>query len=126
VVESSTRRVLLVDDDAELLALFGRQFVRAGYEVTVCRSAGEALARLGDHAFSWTGAVVDLNLPDLQGLELLQRILADFPDLGIVITSGSPFAPAGLPASRPTQFRFLQKPFRPSALVEAMAAVSRA
>jgi DNA-binding NtrC family response regulator len=123
VVVERPSRVLLVDDDSELGDLLRKQLERAGSAVTLCRTAAEALEQLNGASMPWQGAVIDLTLPDRSGLDLLRLALEMHPRLGVVIISGSPFDPSHLRERREQQFRFLQKPFRPADLVEALLSV---
>jgi two-component system OmpR family response regulator len=68
-------RLLLVDDEESLVELLRDAFRFAGYEVSVARSGREALRMLESDPPDL--AVLDVNLPDLDGFEICRRIRRD-------------------------------------------------
>lgn len=73
----SEKRILVVDDEKDIRDMYTRAFTRAGYEVTAAASAEEALDILDEQPF-WV-LFLDLNLPDMNGIELCRRIRRDWP-----------------------------------------------
>jgi DNA-binding response OmpR family regulator len=85
----------------------------AGYRVIETSHGREALAlveRLPLHL-----VITDVNLPDLSGPEVVERMRAVQPQLKAIYMSAEPSPPAGA--------SFLQKPFTPDALVRRVRAV---
>ena len=121
---TSAVTLLLVEDEPALAEILAKQLRRAGYVVDVRGSAASAEEYLHAQPSACTLAVVDLTLPDAAGGDFLSRILALAPSVGLVVSSGLPFDPSRLPTARPNQVCFLQKPFRVSALLEALAGVT--
>ena len=74
-------RLLIVDDEPNLLDLLRRYLGRLGYEVETCGDAQEALAlfQAGPDRFSM--AITDLSLPSLNGEELIERMRQIRPGL---------------------------------------------
>ncbi|MEZ5356929.1 MAG: response regulator [Bryobacteraceae bacterium] len=107
-------KLLLVEDEPALLSLLERYLGRLGYEVAGCGTRAEAAAVFEQGGFAI--AVIDLTLPDGSGEELAKGFVASTPGLKVLFTSGHPSAPTGVPGSV-----FLQKPFWPGALGEALA-----
>jgi len=70
---------------------------------------------------SYDLVIADLGMPDIPGDTLLTRMLEIRPELRILICSGSPFFLASLPKALEKQVAFLQKPFVPKMLAEAVA-----
>jgi CheY-like chemotaxis protein/signal transduction histidine kinase/CHASE3 domain sensor protein len=68
----SVRRVLIVEDDARQRESVRQLLTNSDVQITAVASAGEALAHLKDITFDCM--VVDLNLPDLSGYDLLERM----------------------------------------------------
>src|SRR6516225_10867575 len=64
--------LFLVEDDDDFSYLMRKSLERAGHQVTVCRTAADALIVLGHTAFNLV--VLDQRLPDMAGLELLQTL----------------------------------------------------
>jgi len=81
-------RVLVVDDEPELRRLFRRNLVRAGHSVVEARSGREALALARHLAFDVV--ISDVRMPDLDGLDLLEVLQREQPQLPVVLVSGSP------------------------------------
>jgi DNA-binding response OmpR family regulator len=78
-------RLLLVEDDVRIHAFLGRALIEAGYQVDVASDGktGEALALEGIHdAF-----IIDLGLPDLDGLDLIARCRAQGSSAPVLILS---------------------------------------
>ena len=70
----ATPRLLLVDDDARLAAMVGDYLRRSGYEIDVAGTLADGRAKLA--AASYDGLVLDLMLPDGDGLDLCREIRA--------------------------------------------------
>lgn len=83
-------RVLVADDDRQLQMLLQVLFSRAGYEVDFASDGRDALKKTT--ADSYDAIMLDLILPDVSGLEILERIKHDKPEALrkiIVITGAS-------------------------------------
>ncbi|MFT5585312.1 MAG: DNA-binding NtrC family response regulator [Cognaticolwellia sp.] len=85
-MEGPTPRVLVVDDDKAVRAALGVNLRKAGYEVTLCRSAQEALSALEERHFDLV--LTDVAMPGMSGLELLARLRANWPKVRIVVMTG--------------------------------------
>jgi signal transduction histidine kinase/ActR/RegA family two-component response regulator len=81
-------RVLFVDDEEALVALYEETLARIGYEVTACGDAKEALARFREHPAHFDVVVSDLKMPGMTGDELARKVLQVRPDLPILLTTG--------------------------------------
>jgi DNA-binding NtrC family response regulator len=103
------RRILVVDDDAAVRRFLMRYLARQGYQVYPAEDGIEALAVLRHTAVDF--ALIDLDMPRMSGIELVQRCEDEFPDLTYVIMSGEP--DAVLLAERKLSLRsiLLRKPF---------------
>lgn len=106
--------LLIVDDEPKLLELMSRYLGRLGYQVETSGDAAHALTlfQAGPERFSMV--VTDLSLPSLSGEELVERMRQIRPGLPAIITSGYAYVP------RATGVGFLQKPFLPQMLVDAV------
>jgi DNA-binding NarL/FixJ family response regulator len=104
-----TARLLLVDDEPELLELMGDWFVGKPYELATATNGVEALARMRERPFDVI--VTDLKMPGMGGLELLDRVKELDPEVQVVILSGQGTMRDAIEALREGKaFDFLQKP----------------
>jgi DNA-binding response OmpR family regulator len=78
------RRVLFVEDEPALRASYQRAFA-SRYEAAFAATGAEAVRLLEEHRPDV--AVLDLRLPDTDGIDLLRRLRAVRPDLRVIITS---------------------------------------
>ena len=106
--------LLIVDDEPNLLDLLRRYLGRLGYQVETCGNADDAIALFQAEPDRFSMAITDLSLPGLNGEELIERLRQIRPGLPALITSGYPYQP------RIAGVGFLQKPFLPQMLVEAV------
>jgi CheY-like chemotaxis protein len=109
-----------VDDEPALLRLFQHYLTRLGYAVETCSSGREALEFFSADPTKYAVVLADQTMPDMTGHELLEELLRLNPEICIVLCSGYPFDPFGLPAGVQRRVRFLQKPFLPKMLLEAI------
>ncbi len=109
--------LLIVDDEPKLLDLLGRYLGRLGYEVETCGDAPDALALFQAEPDRFSMVITDLSLPAFDGEELIERMRQIRAGLPAIITSGYPYQPRG------SGIGFLQKPFLPQMLVEAIEKV---
>lgn len=107
--------LLVVDDEPRLRGLLERYLVRMGYTVETCDDAEGALDRFAASPDAFALVVTDLTLPGVNGEEMLARMREVRPGLRAVIASGYPHQCAS-----PALTRFLQKPFLPQMLVDAV------
>ncbi|MGD8562936.1 MAG: hybrid sensor histidine kinase/response regulator [Desulfarculaceae bacterium] len=101
-------KVLLVDDEAEFRQILARRLERRGFAVDQAGSGAEALAALA----SSPGALVvaDVKMPGMDGLELLQRIKAGYPDIEVILLTGRATVDDGVAGLKAGAFDYLTKP----------------
>jgi two-component system response regulator GlrR len=116
-------RVLLVDDDKDLLQLIAMRLSATGYAVTAVESGEAALAAL---AVTRPQAVVtDLRMEGMDGMALFDAIHRDSPSLPVVILTAHGTIPEAVTATRRGVFSFLTKPFEPKVLLDTVAQAMR-
>jgi two-component system, NtrC family, response regulator GlrR len=116
-------RVLLVDDDRDLLQLIAMRLTAAGHAVTAVESGEQALARL---AVARPQVVVtDLRMAGMDGMALFDAIHRDSPSLPVVILTAHGTIPEAVTATRRGVFSFLTKPFEPKVLLDTVAEAMR-
>ncbi|MGM0576486.1 MAG: PAS domain S-box protein [Myxococcota bacterium] len=80
--------VLLVEDEAEVRDVVSRMLELAGYEVSVARSAEEALELMSNGGAPVRVLLADVVLPRMSGPELARRLQEERPDLSVLLISG--------------------------------------
>jgi DNA-binding NtrC family response regulator len=120
VLSGSPIKILLVEDEPPLLQLIEKYLRRMGFDVETHLVPFEALRNFEAAPERYGMVIADLGLPGMSGDKLLTRMLEIRPDLRILVCSGSPFFIANLPQSLQQQVAFLQKPFAPKMLAEAV------
>src|SRR3954471_20805416 len=116
-------KVLLIDDDKDLLQLIAMRLSAAGYAVTAVESGEAAMAAL---AVSRPQVVVtDLRMQGMDGMGLFEAIHRDSPSLPVVILTAHGTIPEAVTATRRGVFSFLTKPFEPKVLLDTVAEAMR-
>jgi two-component system, NtrC family, response regulator GlrR len=116
-------KVLLVDDDRDLLQLIAMRLTAAGHAVTAVESGEQALASL---AVARPQVVVtDLRMAGMDGMALFDAIHRDSPSLPVVILTAHGTIPEAVTATRRGVFSFLTKPFEPKVLLDTVAEAMR-
>jgi DNA-binding NtrC family response regulator len=83
-----TDHILLVDDDEVLTEFLGVLLRGKGYEVTVAKSGKGALRKLKDNFYAVI--LIDIKLPDIDGIELISKMPRAEPDMRKIVLTGNP------------------------------------
>jgi two-component system phosphate regulon response regulator OmpR len=115
-------RILLIDDDARLAAMVSEYLGGAGYRVTVASNGMHGLEQLGKAPYD--ALVLDLTLPDMDGLEVCRRLRArwDVPVLMLTARGDATDRIVGLELGADD---YLPKPFEPRELLARLKAILR-
>lgn len=117
--------VLLVEDDPAIAQPLTRALQREGYQVRPAPTGGAAVAAFGENGSEITLVILDLGLPDLDGLEVCRRIRAAGKDLPVLMltarTDEADFV-VGLDAGADD---YVAKPFRMAELLARVRALLR-
>jgi CheY-like chemotaxis protein len=121
---SSARRgegtILVVDDEDAVRSFTRRALERSGFKVLEARDGLEALAVYGREGSRVDAVVLDMSMPGMGGQEVFAQLRASNEALPVLFTSGyDPSDAAGTLLKEP-HVRFLQKPYRTSALGEEL------
>ncbi len=116
------QRILIVDDEASLRTALFRALDRKGYQVITSSTAKEAeTVSTTDKALDL--AIVDLRLPDGDGIELMAKLRSIHPNIQVIILTGHASIETAVQATRSGAFHFVTKPCN---LDEIMSLVERA
>src|SRR5712672_2060913 len=116
-------RVLLVDDDRDLLQLIAMRLQASGYAVTAVESGEAALAALS--VARPQVVVTDLRMQGMDGMALFDAIHRDSPSMPVVILTAHGTIPEAVTATRRGVYSFLTKPFEPKVLLDTVAQAMR-
>lgn len=108
--EQSSMRILFADDETNLQELMRVELPRMGYAVTVCPDGLTAVAALEKEPYDCL--FVDLNMPGLNGLEVIARARELRPEIEAVVMTGKPSQETAIEALRYQVFDYLTKPAR--------------
>ena len=86
--ESTGSRILLVDDEQELLSVYGQALRDEGYLVLCARNGKEALRCLETSSFDLV--ILDVVMPVMDGIEALGKIVSRYRNTPIILHSGYP------------------------------------
>jgi FixJ family two-component response regulator len=111
--------VFVVDDDSSVRASLDRLIRSASWEPQTFGSAREFLAR--PRVCVPSCLILDVGLPDLNGLELQQRIAVDRVEMPIIFITGHCDVPMSVRAMKAGAIEFLIKPFDDDQLLDAIA-----
>jgi two-component system, NtrC family, response regulator HydG len=114
-------RLLVIDDEAGMLALIERFAPQAGYEVVGHTSARTALAQLAGEPADV--ALVDLRMPELGGLEVLRAIREAQPDCQVILMTAHASVESAIEAVKLGALDYLSKPLDLKRLRELLAGV---
>ncbi|WP_291984339.1 ATP-binding protein [Luteitalea sp.] len=120
---SGSARVLVVDDEPEIVEILTRQLTLMGYAVDGRNGPHEALDALGDASQPYAAVVSDLAMPTMTGLELAEAIRRLHPDVAFVLCSGRLTDADRERASALGVAGVLEKPFSGRRLAEVLGQV---
>ncbi|MDX1698307.1 MAG: response regulator [Thiohalobacterales bacterium] len=108
-------RVMLVDDDRDLLRLLSMRLSAAGYEVMAMASGEEALAELPGRRPDVM--VTDLQLDGMDGMTLFKHVHEMHPALPVLVLTAHGTIPDAFDAANRGVFSYLTKPFNSKILL---------
>jgi FixJ family two-component response regulator len=116
--------VFVVDDDISVRESLESLITFAGWQTETFATAQEFMAR--PRAFSASCLILDVSLPDLNGLDLQKLIAVDRSDMPIIFITGYGDIPTTVRAMKAGAVEFLTKPYRDDVLLSAIeSAISR-
>ena len=115
------KRILIIDDEPDILMMLKKMLERAGFEVDIAEN-GESGMQLF-HSQSADLVITDIIMPEKEGLEIIREMKQLKPDLKIIAISGGGRLSADNYLDTAKMFgadRAFQKPFRQAELVAAV------
>ena len=102
-------KLLVVDDDPQILPIVERHAKQLGYRIEFRRGGAEALASFA--AIKPDVAIVDLQMPDIGGLDVLRAIRDAEPECQVILMTGNPTVETAIEAVKRGALDYLSKPF---------------
>lgn len=115
-------RILVVEDESDTAEVICDLLNNAGYEAIAVDSGEEALKYMSNH---YDVVLLDIRLPDMNGLDVLRRARSESYDQPMIILSGYGTGPDRVTALEDGADDYLAKPFSPEELVARIKAIRR-
>lgn len=114
------KHLLIVDDELLIRDLLYDHFSGCDYEITLADDGKSAMARLAEGHFDTV--ILDLKMPDMDGLELASVVREQQPQAPIIIITGYPSVDSAVETLRRRYFDYFVKPFNMKKLEKAVRA----
>jgi len=114
--------VMIVDDEAIVRESLFHWFKKYGHVVETAASGFEALEKLGEYPFQLL--FVDIKMPGMDGIELLEKVKTEYPDTLVIIITAFGSIDSAVKAMRIGATDYLLKPFKPDQLSLVMERIS--
>jgi EAL domain-containing protein (putative c-di-GMP-specific phosphodiesterase class I) len=121
--EEGKGRVLIVEDDLAVLRGFVRTLTAAGYSVLAAPDGRSAMDLLDREKFDVI--VSDINMPEMNGLQLLRRVREHDLDVPVIMMTGNPALETAVQAIEYGALRYLLKPVSPKVMDEVLEQATR-
>jgi DNA-binding NtrC family response regulator len=113
-------RIVLADDELNLRKVLGAILLRDGYEVLEARDGEEALRQVAANP-GIAALITDLRMPRLDGMGLLRRIVAEHPDVPVIMITAHGSVDSAVEAVKLGAFDYIEKPFEQSQIQQVVA-----
>ena len=114
-MKTENHHVLIIDDERPVLITLEALLKRHGYEVDTAPTATQGLKVLKSK--SPTLVLLDLQLPDADGLEMLDRIKSELPEVQVIILTAHDSLHNAIESIKRGAFHFISKPYAPEELL---------
>jgi DNA-binding NtrC family response regulator len=111
---SSQAHILVIDDEESMRDSCQQTLSRAADKVEVARDGATGLAMLEKESFDLV--ILDLKMPGLSGMEVLEKIKREYPEVLVIVITGYATVESAVKAMTTGAYDFLPKPFTPAAL----------
>lgn len=112
---AENRRILIIDDERPILLTLEALLGRHGYQPKTAANASYGLRALETHRPSVV--LLDLQLPDADGLEMLQQIKREHPDTQVIILTAHDSLSNAIESIKRGAYHFISKPYAPEELL---------
>jgi DNA-binding NtrC family response regulator len=105
-------RILVVEDDPEMVAIYGETFLAPEFEVYPVRSATEALEFLESAEKPFDVVIANKSMPEIAGIILLRKIKKGFPYIRVIMVNGYGNWPKYIDVHSLGVCKVIDKPFK--------------
>jgi len=117
-VDSGAKRVLIADDELNMRRVLEAILRREGYDVLTAANGIDALAGMNRDVHT---VITDLKMPGLDGMGLLKKLSADYPDVPVVMITAHGSVENAVEAVKLGAFDYLEKPFEQEQIRQVVA-----
>ena len=107
-MKGEKKRILLIDDDKSILRVFSRILQKEDYLTDEAETGKEAMEKIDSQTYDM--ALIDMKLPDMEGMHLLRKINSVNPKMAKILITGFPSVDDGLEALDNGADAYLVKP----------------
>ncbi|KGO34989.1 MAG: response regulator [Desulfoprunum sp.] len=111
-----SEKILLIDDEVDFLSAMSERMKARDMQVTTASSAKEGLEKVA--AGSFDAVILDLAMPEMDGIETLKILKEKNPDLQVILLTGHATIKQGIEAMKLGAMDLLEKPADINALTE--------
>lgn len=109
-------KILLVDDEKDFTEVLSERMEARGFKVEVADSGPAAIEIIKEQSFD--AIILDLAMPEMDGIEVLKILLKENPDFQILFLTGHATLEKGIEAVKLGAFDFMEKPVDIDTLIE--------
>jgi DNA-binding NtrC family response regulator len=124
-MEEHRTRVLVVDDDPDTAQSIGRKLTYVGYDVEIATEPRSIVERIHAESADWDVVLLDVSLPDMNGVEVLKRFRDSGSLASIIMLTGDGSATTATACLRAGAFHYLTKPCLPIDLAATVESAAR-
>ena len=114
----SKGKILVIDDEDIVLKSCHRALTPEGYDVKIAKSGVEGLKMLENELFHV--ALIDVKMPDMDGMEVLKKIKERWPDVVVIIITGYSAIATAVSSIKLGAFDYIEKPFTPDGILSVI------
>jgi two-component system response regulator AtoC len=112
-------KILIVDDELNMRLVLEAMLKKDGYEVATAGDGAEALQIIGEDDIAVV--VTDLKMPKMDGMELLERVMENYPSMPVIIITAHGTVSTAVDALKKGAFDYITKPFEQDDLKNVIA-----
>ncbi len=114
----SKGKVLVIDDEDIVLKSCHRVLTPEGYDVKTAKTGEDGLKMLEKKPFNI--ALVDIKMPDMDGIEVLRRIKGKWPQTQVIIITGYSTIATAVSTLKLGAYDYIEKPFTPDDILSVV------